>query len=128
LRFVRAFGAAALLLIAANVFAAKSDVVVLQNGDRITGEVKELKRGQLRLDTEEAGTICVEWDKIAAVTTAGRYQVGHARLRVLRRYLAPDTSGRFQVIAEDGPSRGSPISKPCPPGPSNPDSPSVTVL
>ena len=99
---IRAFCAAALLLVAANASAAKTDVVVLQNGDRITGEVKELKRGQLRLDTDEAGTIYIEWDKIAAVTTAGRYEVGTRDGAFYDGTLAPDTSGRFQVIAEDG--------------------------
>jgi len=102
LGLIRAFCAAALLLVAANVFAAKTDVVVLQNGDHITGEVKELKRGQLKLDTDEAGTIYIEWDKIAAVTTAGRYEVGTRDGAFYIGTLAPDTSGRFQVIAEIG--------------------------
>jgi hypothetical protein len=97
-----AFGAATLLLAATNAFAAKTDVVVLLNGDRITGEVKELKRGQLRLVTDEAGTIYIEWDKVATVNTAGRYEVGTRNGTFYVGTLAPDTSGRFQVIAEDG--------------------------
>jgi hypothetical protein len=100
---VRAFGAAAaLLLVAANTYAAKSDVVVLQNGDRLTGEVKELARGQLKLDTDDAGTIYIEWHKIATLTTAGRYEVGTRDGRYYVGTLAPDTSGLFQVIADDG--------------------------
>jgi len=38
------------VLIAATAFAAKTDVVVLKNGDRITGEVKELNRGPAEAD------------------------------------------------------------------------------
>jgi hypothetical protein len=85
-----------------NASAAKTDVVVLQNGDRITGEVKELTRGQLKLDTDDAGTIYIEWDKIAAVTTAGRYEVGTRDGAYYVGTLAPDTTDRFQVIAESG--------------------------
>ena len=45
--------------------APKTDVVVLVNGDRITGEVKGLEHNRLRLSTDHMGTVYVEWDKIA---------------------------------------------------------------
>ena len=50
-------------------FAAKTDIVVLKNGDRITGEVKRLDRGRLRYSTDDMGTIYIEWDKIAKVVS-----------------------------------------------------------
>jgi len=40
--------------------AAKTDVVVLLNGDRITGEVKELSYGQLKFKTDDMGTLYIE--------------------------------------------------------------------
>jgi Protein of unknown function, DUF481 len=49
------------------VAAPKTDVVILVNGDRVTGEVKALEYNQLRLSTEHMGTIYIEWDKVAAV-------------------------------------------------------------
>jgi hypothetical protein len=59
---------ATLLVFASTVFAApKTDVVVLVNGDRITGEVKSLEYNQLKLSTEHMGTIYIEWDKIASL-------------------------------------------------------------
>lgn len=45
--------------------APKTDVVVLANGDRVTGEVKGLEHNQLRFSTDDMGTVYIEWDKIA---------------------------------------------------------------
>jgi putative salt-induced outer membrane protein YdiY len=47
--------------------APKTDVVVLVNGDRITGEVKSLEYNQLKLSTVHMGTIYIEWDKVASL-------------------------------------------------------------
>jgi hypothetical protein len=49
--------------------APKTDVVVLRNGDRITGEIKDLASGQLNYKTDDMGTIEIEWDKILRLTT-----------------------------------------------------------
>lgn len=54
---------------AGSALAAKTDVVTLKNGDRITGEVKRLDRGRLRYSTDDMGTIYIEWDKIAKVVS-----------------------------------------------------------
>lgn len=48
----------------------RTDVVTLRNGDRITGEVLRLERGKLELKTDDAGTLYVEWDKLASVVAA----------------------------------------------------------
>lgn len=47
--------------------APKTDVVMLRNGDRLTGEVKALQYNQLKFSTEHMGTVYIEWDKIASV-------------------------------------------------------------
>ena len=47
--------------------APKTDVVVLANGDRITGEIKSLEYNQLKLSTYDMGTVYIEWDKIASL-------------------------------------------------------------
>ena len=38
----------------------KTDVVRLKNGDRITGEIKELERGKLTVKTDSMGTLSIE--------------------------------------------------------------------
>ena len=59
----------------APALAARTDVVVLLNGDRITGEVMELSYGQLKYKTDDMGTIYIEWTKIASLTTTRALQV-----------------------------------------------------
>ncbi|HET9693198.1 MAG TPA: DUF481 domain-containing protein [Steroidobacteraceae bacterium] len=49
--------------------APKTDVIMLRNGDRITGEIKSLEHNQLKLSTAHMGTVYIEWDKIAQVET-----------------------------------------------------------
>jgi hypothetical protein len=72
----------------------KTDVVTLANGDRITGEVKRLERGRLVFETDDAGTLYLEWDKLASVESKQRVEVTTADGE---RYLgtlgpAPDRS------------------------------------
>jgi len=46
----------------------KTDVIVMSNGDRITGEIKGLTNGVLRIDLDYVdGTISVQWLKVARV-------------------------------------------------------------
>lgn len=70
----------------------KTDVVMLVNGDRITGEVKELSYGQLKFKTDNLGTIYIEWDKIASLETKQLLQV---ELADGRRYFgrSPEPGG-----------------------------------
>lgn len=56
-----------LLAFSPAVFAAKTDIVVLQNGDKVTGEVKSLLRGRLELSTDSMGTVHIDWEDIEAV-------------------------------------------------------------
>jgi hypothetical protein len=78
-RLGRLAGAAALvacLLAAAGpAWAADPDVVLLRNGDRIHGEIKSLQYGRLELSTTSMGTIYVEWDKVAGLTSRMFYEI-----------------------------------------------------
>lgn len=55
--------------------APKTDVVVLANGDRITGEVRELARGSLSFKTDDIGTLAIEWDNVRSVAAAATFDV-----------------------------------------------------
>ncbi len=55
--------------------AAKTDVVTLVNGDRITGEVKALEYGRLRYSTDSMDTIYIEWKDVASVTSEEYHRV-----------------------------------------------------
>jgi hypothetical protein len=71
------------------VATANTDVVVFDNGDRLTGEIKSLERGKLRFKTEATDTISIEWDDVAFLssdqniqveTYDGRRYLGHLKL------------------------------------------------
>jgi len=49
--------------------APKTDVIVMINGDHLTGEIKNLQHNRLKFSTDHMGTIYIEWDKIARVQT-----------------------------------------------------------
>jgi hypothetical protein len=53
----------------------RTDVVTLANGDRITGEIKRLERGRLEFKTDDAGTLYLEWDKLARLVTTRLVEV-----------------------------------------------------
>jgi hypothetical protein len=49
------------------VAAPKTDVVILRNGDHLTGEVKELSHGQLRFKTDTMFTVMIKWEEIESL-------------------------------------------------------------
>jgi len=54
-----------ILLAPATVLAGKkTDLIYLKNGDRITGEVKELSQGLMRLKTDALDTVYIKWEDI----------------------------------------------------------------
>ena len=55
--------------------APKTDILVFNNGDRLTGEIELLERGKLRFKTDATDTISIEWDKIAYLETDQNMQV-----------------------------------------------------
>lgn len=55
--------------------AQKTDIVTFKNGDKLTGELKLLKRGRLSFSTDAAGTISIEWHKIGHIESLQNIQV-----------------------------------------------------
>jgi hypothetical protein len=89
--------ALAVILVTAGVSVAaeKVDVVVLQNGTRVVGEVRSMKRGRLELTTDDMGTVQIEWGNVVQVTAPGLFEVEdmHGRLRF--GALRPAADGRW---------------------------------
>jgi hypothetical protein len=79
-------------------YAAKTDVVVLLNGDRITGEVKELMLGRLVYKTDDLGTTYIEWDKIASVRASGEFEVELESGEVLFGKIGPGPAAAEMTI------------------------------
>jgi hypothetical protein len=53
-----------LALISTTVAAQDDDVVIFNNGDRLTGEIRGLARGYLSFNTDATGTIQIEWTEV----------------------------------------------------------------
>jgi hypothetical protein len=56
-------------MLAQPAFAKYDDVIFLKNGDRLSGDVKELSRDMLRYKTDSMGTIYVRWEDIQSIET-----------------------------------------------------------
>ena len=53
---------------------AKTDEIVLDNGDRITGKIKKMDLGILQLSTDRLDTVNVEWDHVASISSVYDFQ------------------------------------------------------
>ena len=56
-----------MLLFPLTGIADKTDVVILKNGDKITGEIKRMAAGLLEFSTDPMGTVYIEWRYIAKI-------------------------------------------------------------
>ena len=88
-----------LALIAGTAYAQKTDVVRLANGDRFTGEVSKLSKGQLKFTTDDAGTIYLEWIKVASLESIRQFDVSTSDGRRFFGSLASSTP-RTLVVHE----------------------------
>ena len=55
--------------------AAKTDLVLLVNGNAVTGEIKSLDFGALSYSTDSMGTVSIKWEEIVSITTKQTLQV-----------------------------------------------------
>ena len=62
------------LFIGFSAKAVKTDMVVLKNGDRITGDIKELKKGKLKYSTDDISTIYIEWENISEIYSPSTFE------------------------------------------------------
>jgi hypothetical protein len=106
--FRRATLALSMILAAGPAVAARTDVVLLLNGDRITGEVKELAYGQLKFKTDDMGTLYIEWNKIASLTTKQLLQVELADGSRLFGQAPEPGASPGTLLMQDGPSDKAP--------------------
>lgn len=83
--------------------AADTDVVVINNGDRLTGELKSLERGTLRFKTSATGTISIEWDEVAKLRSDQNIQIETEEgRRYLGQLATTDDSGTLVVQTSAG--------------------------
>ena len=91
-----------LLVGARPAIAQKTDIIVLTNGDRVTGEIEALERGRLRVDTESMGVVRIKWDTIDHIESETRYQVDDAEGGGALGTLEPASAGKLGVATDAG--------------------------
>jgi len=64
-----------LAIVPSVAMSAKTDVVLLINGNTITGEIKSLEFGALKYSTDSMGTVAIDWEDIVGITTKQTLQV-----------------------------------------------------
>ncbi len=78
----------------------KTDVIILINGDHVTGEIKKLERGKLTVRTDSMGTVEIEWEKIEKVTSQYRYTVAlRSGLRLVGSLAPGDKNQVLDVVS-----------------------------
>ncbi len=53
----------------------KTDVVVLANGDRLTGRILYVQYGILQLSSRHSGSVAIEWPSVRSITTKYEFRV-----------------------------------------------------
>jgi putative salt-induced outer membrane protein YdiY len=76
------------------------DCLVLQNGDRLSGQVVQLSEGVLIFKTQLAGDVCVKIEDIAALTIDRPVQVYLNDGTFIDRQLEMSVPGRVNLVAD----------------------------
>ncbi len=81
---------------------AKTDIITLRNGDRLTGRIIVAQYGYLQLDSAHSGTVQIEWPSVRSIES--RYQFRVVRFGGLH-YEGPihTTSDGLDLIVGNGP-------------------------
>ena len=99
IRALVAFGAtSAIAVVASPAAAQKTDVVTMVNGDTITGEIKGIDKGLLRLSTSGMGTVEIKWSHIAAIQTDKTLEIELSSGPRVYGALQPDEQGGIAVV------------------------------
>lgn len=80
----------------------RTDVVTLNNGDRLTCTLKKLERGRLTIKTDAFGTVTVYWGDVVSLTSNRTFEVEDA---AGTRYYGAFRTGKPQeivVVSPDG--------------------------
>jgi hypothetical protein len=65
-----------LVFLCSSAEAKRNDVVVMNNGDHFTGQVKRLQNGLLFLETDYvSGTIALDWNQVESVQSTATYRI-----------------------------------------------------
>ena len=91
-----------LSLLPSALHAQRTDVAILNNGDRITGEIKKLERGQLEFKTYDVGTIYIDWVKIDFISSVNQFDIElDTGVRYIGSIENAEEKGKLIVVTGD---------------------------
>lgn len=99
------FFALLMTLVFPAVLFAQTDVVYLNNGDRVTGRIRSLDRGILTITRSPMGRVEIEWPNVDKVTSEQRFQVELASGQRYFGTLSTLTAKQLQVQTDTGPTK-----------------------
>jgi Protein of unknown function, DUF481 len=92
--------ALALLAAASTLFAQKTDVITLSNGDHVTGEIKSYASGRLTVDTSHSSWIKIKWSLITSISSEKQFDVETIEGIHHYGYLTPsDPPGNITIVS-----------------------------
>lgn len=80
----------------------KLDVIVLKNGDRVTGEIQSLAYGRLAVETDSMGTVQIEWPDVVSIESPQGFMLEDVEGNLLYGSFARATEAGRLAIAGDG--------------------------
>jgi len=93
-----------LIGLAAPAWAAKTDIVILTNGDKVTGEIKKLEAGILEYSTDTMGTVQIEWRFIEQIITSKQQTIETVDgRRWLGKLQKPEEGDNVELVTVRGP-------------------------
>lgn len=104
-RWARFLASAGFLLLGLSetVLGQQTDLVVLRNGDRVTGSILSYSAGKLTVDTFAAGKVSVKWERIVSITSDKWFEIETAGAVYHYGTLEPSTPpGKLVVVSSSG--------------------------
>ena len=81
----------------------KTDIVMLRNGDRLTGDIVSLEFGILTLKTDNMSTLSIEWPAVRSVTSKFGFTIERRNGSKYHGVIATSEDGtELTVTSEDG--------------------------
>ena len=99
-RFLRPCAAASFLLIFTIPVLRGADTVILDNGDRLTGELQTLEEGKLSFKTDYAGTLSIDWEHVKELITEDKIEI-EVESGNLYRGSFEQTGEELEVVTEE---------------------------
>ena len=83
--------------------AEENDVIILDNGDKMTGEIRKLDRGMLEFKPDRINVIQIEWVRVDFLYSPDQFDLNlESGVRIVGALEKAEEKGRLVVVSEGG--------------------------